>query len=154
MTETAIAVRSVIAAIAGGLVGGVAMLFVMALMTQAGLARGNMVIALGGLITRSRQTAWRAGLIAHAISAVAFSLIYLWLIHLLGPMSLIRVIAVGAGIGGAHGLMVSLMLVWVVAEGHPFEEYNEAGLAVGLSHLLGHIVYGAVVGLAIGLVGG
>jgi hypothetical protein len=43
------------------------------------------------------------------------------------------------------------MLVWVVADQHPFDEYSEADLAVGLSHLLGHVVYGAVVGLTIGV---
>jgi hypothetical protein len=32
----------------------------------------------------------------------------------------------GAGIGFAHGLVVSLGLVWIVAEQHPLEEFNEA----------------------------
>ena len=57
----------------------------------------------------------------------------------------------GLGIGFFHGLVVSLALVWIVSERHPLEEFNDAGLAVGLSHLLGHVVYGGVVGVVVGL---
>jgi hypothetical protein len=46
---------------------------------------------------------------------------------------------------------MSLILVWVVSDTHPVEEFRRASLAVGLSHLAGHVAYGAVVGLAVGL---
>ncbi|MND05087.1 hypothetical protein D3C83_256700 [compost metagenome] len=48
-------------------------------------------------------------------------------------------------------MVVSLGLVWVVAERHPLEEFNEAGLAIGLSHIIGHVAFGLVVGLVIGI---
>ena len=48
-------------------------------------------------------------------------------------------------------MLVSLMLVWVVCEAHPLEEFREAGFAVGLAHFAGHVAYGAVVGLIIGI---
>jgi len=38
-----------------------------------------------------------------------------------------------------------------VAEHHPLEEFNEAGFAIGLSHFAGHVAYGAVIGLVVGL---
>jgi hypothetical protein len=57
----------------------------------------------------------------------------------------------GLGLGVVHGMLVSLMLVWVVAEQHPLEEFNEATFAIGLSHLVGHVVFGGVVGLVVGL---
>ena len=41
--------------------------------------------------------------------------------------------------------------MWVVAEEHPLEEFNEAGLAIGLSHIVGHVAYGAVVGLVVAI---
>jgi hypothetical protein len=50
-----------------------------------------------------------------------------------------------------HGIIVSLMLVWVVADQHPLEEFKEADLLVGLGHFAGHVAYGAVVGLIVGL---
>lgn len=137
--------------VAAGVLGGAAMLFVMWLMTRSGLARGNMVVALGGIVTKTRDNAQRVGLILHTISAVGFAMVYAMLMLWMGMTQMPDALFVGVGVGFAHGLIVSLMLVWVVAEGHPFEEYTDAGLAVGLSHLLGHVAYGAVVGLAIGI---
>ena len=57
----------------------------------------------------------------------------------------------GLGVGTLHGMLVSLMLVWVVSESHPLPEFKDAGLEVGLSHFVGHVAYGAVVGLVVGL---
>lgn len=134
-----------------GVLGGIAMVAAMGLMTRGGLARGNMVYALGGLVTKSRGNAFRVGMILHTISAIGFAMVYAMLMLWLGMSGMPEALYVGVGVGFLHGLIVSLMLVWVIAEGHPFEEYNEAGLAVGLSHLLGHVVYGGVVGFMIGV---
>jgi len=46
---------------------------------------------------------------------------------------------------------VSLMLVWVVSEQHPLEEFREADLAIGLSHFAGHVAFGGVIGMVVGL---
>ncbi len=134
-----------------GLLGGAAMLTAMLLMTRAGLAQGNMIVALGGMVTKSRDSAFRVGLIMHTISAIGFAMVYTMAMLWLGATGMPNALFLGVAAGFFHGLVVSLMLVWVVAEGHPFEEYNEAGLAVGLSHLVGHVVYGAVVGLVVGV---
>lgn len=151
MNSTTMILTYLFTSVIAGALGGSAMLFAMWLMTRAGLARGNMIVALGGLITRSRDNAFRVGLMLHALSAVGFAMLYAMLMLWLGASEMPYAFMLGLGVGFFHGLIVSLMLVWVVAEGHPFEEYSEAGLAVGLSHVLGHVVYGAVVGLVIGL---
>ncbi len=134
-----------------GVLGGLVMLLALRLMAVGGLFKGSMVYAIGGLVTKSRGNAFRVGLTLHTISAIGFAMIYGLLMLWMGQTKMPQALAAGAGLGFFHGLVVSLMLVWVVAEGHPFEEYNEAGLAVGLSHLLGHVAYGAVVGLVIGI---
>jgi hypothetical protein len=64
-----------------------------------------------------------------------------------------RAYQAGIGFGIIHGMIVSLTLVWECAEQHPLPEFREAGLAVGVSHFAGHVAYGAVVGLMIGLLG-
>jgi len=99
----------------------------------------------------TRANAWKIGAIIHGIAAVVFAILYTLLIIRLGYSNLPSALAVGAGIGLGHGLIVSLGLVWVVAERHPLEEFADAGLAIGLSHILGHVAYGAVVGLVIGI---
>jgi uncharacterized membrane protein YagU involved in acid resistance len=136
--------------VVAGLFGAVAMETAMWLITRAGWAQGNMIIAIGSLITRTRVNAFRVGAIVHAVSAVVFSIAYALLMRALGMAALPGSIALGLGVGFVHGMLVSLMLVWVVAEQHPLDEFDEAGLAVGLSHLAGHVAFGGAVGLVVG----
>lgn len=133
-----------------GVLAGAAMEGVLWVVGTAGWAKADMIVALGSLFTKSRQTAWRVGAMLHGVAAIAFAMLYALAMLSLGYTHLPASLLVGIAIGFGHGLVVSLGLVWVVAEQHPLEEFNEAGLAIGLSHLLGHVVYGAVVGLVVG----
>jgi len=137
----------------GGLLGMAAMGLVMWLICRSGWAKGNMIIALGGLVTRSRENAWLAGAILHTASAVIFALIYEFAMIQLHLAYWPRSLQVGIGFGVMHGMIVSLTLVWECAEQHPLPEFREAGFAVGVSHFAGHVAYGAIVGLVIGLLG-
>jgi uncharacterized membrane protein YagU involved in acid resistance len=110
-----------------------------------------MIVALGSMFTKSRATAWRVGAALHIVAAIGFAIVYTLLLHALGYTGMPWSAALGAGVGFLHGLIVSLGLVWVVAEQHPLEEFSEAGLAIGLSHIVGHVVYGAVVGFVVGV---
>jgi len=138
-------------AIAAGILGGLAMEWVMWLISRAGLARGDMILALGSLLTKTRANAYRVGLVVHVTAAVGFGLVYALLMVTLGYTHLPLSLMLGLGVGTLHGVLVSLMLVWVVADQHPLEEFKEADLLVGLSHFVGHVAYGAVVGAVVGL---
>jgi hypothetical protein len=137
--------------LSAGVAGGLALELVMMLFSNLGWARGSMVIALGSLITRSRTNARRVGVIAHVASAVVFSIAYSLLMLGLGIHDVAPAVSLGLGVGFVHGMLVSLMLVWVVSDQHPLEEYRGADLLIGLSHLVGHMAFGAVVGLVFGL---
>lgn len=141
----------VFTSLVAGLLGGAAMELVMWLISRAGWAKGNMIVALGSLITKSRDNAFRVGAIVHAICAVGFAAVYVMLMLVLGLTHLPLSLMLGLGIGVLHGMTVSLGLVWVVSESHPLPEFKEAGLEVGLSHFAGHVAFGAVVGLVVGL---
>lgn len=132
-----------------GVAGIIAMEAVMWRIGQAQWAKGSMIIALGALITRRRENAFRTGLVLHVISATLFALLYTLAMDNLGLAQWPTALFVGTGFGVFHGIIVSLALVWIVAEQHPLEEFNEAGLAVGLIHFAGHVAYGAAVGLVI-----
>src|SRR5688572_105448 len=138
-------------ALVAGLLGGIAMEAVLWIIGRGGWAKADMIVALGSMFTKSRDTALRVGVILHLISAIGFALGYTLLMYALGFTQMPYSGAVGVGIGFLHGLIVSLGLVWVVAEQHPLEEFNEAGLAIGLSHIVGHVAYGAVVGFIVGI---
>lgn len=144
-------VRFLLTALFAGVLAGIAMEIVLWVVGTAGWAKADMIVALGSLFTQSRATAWRVGAILHASAAIAFAVLYTLLLLKLGYTSMPQSMMLGAGVGFIHGLLVSLALVWVVAEQHPLEEFNEAGLAIGLSHILGHVVYGAVVGVVVGI---
>lgn len=140
-----------IVSILAGLLGAAAMEGVMFLITRAEWAKGNMVTALGGLISRQRQNAFKVGARIHALAAIGFALLYNYAMRAFGIAAFPNAFFAGIGFGFIHGLLVSLTLVWVVSDTHPFEEYREAGFAIGVVHLAGHVVYGAVVGLVIAI---
>ena len=138
-------------ALVAGVAGGLAMQLAMRLIGRGNELKGDMILALGSLITKSRDNAYRVGLIVHVTAAVGFGLVYTLLMVTLGYTGMPMSLMLGLGVGTLHGLIVSLMLVWVVADQHPLEEFKEADLLVGLSHMAGHVVYGGVVGLIVGL---
>jgi hypothetical protein len=138
-------------ALVAGVLGGLAMEGAMWLIARAGLARGDMILALGSLLTKSRANAYRVGFIVHATAAIGFALVYTLLMITLGYTRMPSSLMLGLGAGMFHGIVVSLMLVWVVADQHPLEEFKEADLLVGLSHFAGHVAYGGVVGVVVGL---
>jgi uncharacterized membrane protein YagU involved in acid resistance len=149
--STNVMVCFILTALIAGLLGGIAMEGVLWIIGRGGWAKADMIVALGSMFTRSRESAWRVGAMLHIVSAIAFAIAYTLLMHALGYTRMPWSAALGAGVGFLHGLIVSLGLVWVVAEQHPLEEFNEAGLAIGLSHIVGHVVYGAIVGLVVGV---
>ncbi|MDB6168446.1 MAG: hypothetical protein JWM88_1310 [Verrucomicrobia bacterium] len=144
-------VTYVLTSLVAGLLGGAAMELTMWLISRGGWAKGDMIVALGSLVTKSRENAYRVGAILHAISAVGFAAVYVMLMIALGFTHLPHSLALGVGVGVLHGMIVSLMLVWVISEQHPLQEFNEAGFAVGLTHFVAHVAFGAVVGLVVGI---
>ena len=151
MTTTMFLLKYLGTVLVAGALGGLAMEFVMWLISRAGLAKGDMILALGSLLTKSRENAYRVGWVIHATAAVGFALVYSLLMVTLGYTHLPSSLMLGLGVGAMHGILVSLMLVWVVSDRHPLEEFKEADLLVGLTHFAGHVAYGAVIGVVVGL---
>jgi uncharacterized membrane protein YagU involved in acid resistance len=147
---TTIASFLVYAALAG-LAGALAMTVVMKLVARTGWARDDMIVAVGSMFTRTRATAFAVGLILHGLSAIVFGQLYTVLLIGLELSAWPSAFFAGAGFGVFHGLVVSLALCWVVADRHPLEEFRDAGVSVAMSHFLGHVAYGVVVGIVIAL---
>ena len=140
-----------VAALVAGFFGMLAMELVMWLITRRGWAQGNMIIALGSLVTRKRENAFATGGILHVVAAFFFALLYLLAMRQFGFTQLPGSLFAGICFGLLHGMVVTLALVWIISDQHPLEEFQEAGLAVGVSHIAGHVAYGAIVGLVIGI---
>lgn len=131
--------------------GGAAMEMALWLIGMVGWAHANMIVALGSLLTGKKEGARRTGMIVHVVVAIVFALIYVAAMMKLGLTTLPASLGLGAGFGLAQGIIVSLGLVWVVADHHPLDEFRGADLAIGLSHIVGHLAFGLVVGLVVGI---
>ena len=67
--------------------------------------------------------------------------------HLMGALIFPYAIFVGIGFGFFHGLVMSYVLMFYASEKHPIETYRNATIEEGVLHLVGHIIFGIVVGL-------
>lgn len=137
--------------IAAGLCGVAAMELVMWLIKRSGWSNGSMVVALGSLVTRKRDNAWAVGAVIHLVAAVTFAYLYSLALMRLGLTVFPQAQIAGLAIGFVHGLLVSVALVWVVAEQHPLEEFSTAGFQVGVTHVAGHVAFGLAVGMVLAI---
>ena len=140
--------------IIAGILGALAMNFFMRWMSSITDQKFDMIEALGTLITGSEEGASRVGNWAHLISGIFFGMIYTLLMVAIKPHGLPLSLFLGLGFGFIHGLIVSYLLMFYIAEKHPSEKYREATLPIGFIHMLGHVIYGLVVGLVVGLAPG
>ncbi len=139
--------------IVAGILATAVMSSVLYLFHWRGFANADMIRALGSLLTRSEDNALILGLAIHFTSGVVFAFVYLVFWSLWGIEALGTYVALGAFTGAAHGLVVSFLLVSLIAGHHPLPRFQEAGIGVAVAHLLGHVVYGVVVGLVAGAYG-
>lgn len=151
MSPVTLIAKFLIFASLAGLLGAVAMTIVMRLISRTRWARADMIVAVGSLLTKSRENAFLVGLFLHGISAIGFGIIYTLLLMAARMATWPSALFAGAGIGVFHGLIVSLSLCWMVAEQHPLEEFRNVSVPVAFTHFIGHVAYGAVVGLLIAL---
>src|SRR5206468_1068598 len=77
-------VSFLLTALAAGVLGGIGMEAVLWLIGRAGWAKADMIIALGSLLTKSRDNAWRVGALVHTLSAIGFAMVYVTLLLTLG----------------------------------------------------------------------
>jgi len=134
-----------------GLLGAVGMTGVMQLLARTRWTRADMIVAVGSLLTKSRENALLVGVLMHAISAIVFGIIYALLLMALQLTTWPAALFAGSGFGMFHGLVVSLSLCWIVADRHPLEEFRNVSVSVAASHFIGHLAYGAIVGFVIAL---
>lgn len=111
-----------------------------------GLGKTDIFLAVGALITRKPDKAFSYGYMVHFVSGIVFAYIYWGLLVLLN----LPVVWWTFGLAGfIHGIIVMLLVCIVIMEHHPIARFHERGPMTGLSQLLGHILYGVVVGLIV-----
>jgi len=123
------------------------------LITQSRLANADMIRAVGSILTRSYENSFVPGLMAHFTVGILIAFVYAAFFELFPVDSIVAYSGLGAMMGTMHGLAVTFTLVIMVAEHHPLEQFRQAGAEVAIAHMVGHIVYGLIVGAVIGIAG-
>ncbi len=143
----------IIDTIIAGLIATAGMSLLMWLITRSGIADAEMIKAIGSIFNFSYDHSFLPGLIIHFIVGTIIAFFYVALINLFAPSSLAGSIAIGGMIGVFHGVAFGFTLVVAVAEHHPLERFRKAGFEVAIAHFVGHVLYGMIVGLIVGLTG-
>lgn len=106
----------------------------------------DVVRAVGALITKREDGAFKVGLAVHLLSGIVFAYIYYGFLTLSRlPVDLWTGIVVGA----AHGAIVMLFVCISIMEHHPIQKYHRRGPMTGVMQFAAHVIYGAVVGSVI-----
>ena len=131
-----------------GFVGAFAMTGFMLKVSSAYSKRVDMVRALGSFFNRgSKKGAQELGKRIHTVSGLSLGILYFLTMYLIGGLNFPYAIFLGIGFGFFHGLVMSYVLMFYASEKHPIKEYRDATLEEGLLHLVGHVIFGLVVGL-------
>lgn len=133
----------------GGLLATAAFSGLLYFFERTHVTQGNMIIALGSLLTHSRERAAQVGLIIHLVSGVFFGLLYTWGLMAIGATSFGAVFLLGGLFGVLHGAVVAVGLVASISDFHPLPEFRKATWVVGFTHGLAHVVYGLVMGFVV-----
>lgn len=139
--------------IVAGLIGTAGMTLFLTIITKSGIAHADMVRAIGSMITKSLDNAFRIGMIVHFLWGIIFAVSYTIIFVLFNIHNVLYITVIGGLIGFVHGFAVSMMLVVAVAEYHPIEKFRKPGIEVAVAHFAAHLVYGVLVGLTAGLIG-
>jgi len=129
------------------------MTLIMALITRTGLAKADMVRAIGSLVTRSLERSLPVGVALYTLGGLLFAILYATALSIVPVQGFWPSFGASTVLGFAHGFVMSFVLVVSVAEHHPVAEFRDSGFGVAAAHIFGHIAYGMGVGTVLGLAG-
>lgn len=144
---------TIVTVVLAGILATAAMTGLMGFFNQSEERHADIVRAVGSLVTQDETTALGPGLFIHFTMGVLFAFLYIAVMSLAPPNDLGVTISIGLVMGLFHGFAVSFFLILFVSDYHPVPRFRSASLWVGIAHLIGHILYGLVVGLIAALTG-
>lgn len=142
--------RLIIMPIVAGFIATVGITFVLWAINKSSWTNADMVRAVGSFFTKSYHNALQVGLIIHFLTGMVIAGVYLHILSILSPPSMLSLIVIGGVIGFGHGFVVSYGIV-KFAHLHPIEEFQKADYQVAIAHIIGHAVYGMLIGLIFGI---
>ena len=136
--------QGILVPVFAGVLGTAAMSFLLLLPAWLGLPRVDLVRAMGSYITGDRERAFAPGIVIHFLAGIFFGFVYYWGFRFtLVPLTPLH----GMFAGAVHGTLIMLFDSIAVLEHHPNKRYQRRGPMTGFAQLLGHVIYGLVVGI-------
>jgi hypothetical protein len=135
----------------GGLAGGVIFLIAMYLMRAFKITTANPIHTLGSFFSDRQSTQTILALIIFFSGALLFAFVDSFLLTVFPVENFFMLIFIGAFIGFAHGLVVTLATANIAAPRHPLPEYQTLPFPAGLSYVIAHVLFGMSMGFAIGM---
>lgn len=134
----------ILTTVLGGICGTLAMTVFLFVPAWAGWGRVDVVRAVGAFVTHDREHALMPGMALHLCFGIFFAALYQFCFQFMGaPLNALT----GAYAGFVHGVLVMLLVTVVVLEHHPLQWYRDRGPMTAVSQVLGHVLFGFVVGL-------
>ncbi|MEL6821165.1 MAG: DUF6789 family protein [Calditrichota bacterium] len=134
----------------GGVIATICMTIYTTIIHRLGLANTDMVRAVGGFYSRSYENALGIGLIVHFIAGILFSAVYVIVLNnVLSLQGFGTFVIASTIIGFIHGFVFSFGMI-ILSEHHPLERFRDLNSSVIFFHLVGHVIYGAVIGMTLG----
>lgn len=128
----------------------VAMTSVLEAIRLSGIVPVHMVRTVGRVLTRNHADALGVGWMVHIIAGVLFGLFYIAVWSGFQFESTAVLTVVGALVGLGHGLVASFLLVAVLLDSRQAPAPEGSAFGTVVSHLLAHVVFGAVMGVLVG----
>ncbi len=141
--------RLVLMPIVSGFIATAGITAVLWAINKTGWTNADMVRAVGGLITRSYTNALGVGLVVHFVNGMIIAALYLHIFSILQLPNLPSEAFFGGLIGFGQGLFVAWAIIRF-ADRHPVPQFQQADFQVAAAHVIGHIVYGVLMGTAFG----
>lgn len=151
--EVVFGMQFVLVSAVAGLIGAAGMAAVLFLFSRKGWTRVNLVVALGSVVTRKSRNALGVGAAIHAVAGVLFAMVYTMIFAFFGLDFPLSILFVGLFLGFLHGVVMSLIIVVTLVLSEGDGEFKKVEFSSGPVHLLGHILYGLLVGAVVGFSG-
>lgn len=142
--------RLIVMPIVAGLIATGGMTAFLWAIDRTGWTNADMVRAVGSLITKSYHNALGVGLIIHFVNGMIIAAAYLHVLSILNASTLGFAIFIGGFLGFGQGFIVGYGIIRL-AHRHPVEPFQQADYKVAIAHIIGHVVYGLLVGAIFGV---
>jgi len=144
--------KIILVTLLGGIAATTARVLLLEIISKVRITHVDMIKAIGTLYHGLYFHSMFRGVITHYIFGIISAFIYMFLLSVFQPTTIITSAAYGALIGLFHGCVVSFTLTVIVDEDHPLPEFRQYGAEVVVYYWGAQILYGLVLGAIVGTI--